>query len=354
MTMMEVARRAGTSQATVSRVVNDNPYVSDETRSAVLKAMKELGYNPRARARSASSPYAPSRSRAGHGALALIGVDRSHEKHPALAAEKWRGVMEAAAETGLDLCALPAYEGVPLPASFRPDEWDGVILWGRQVSDDLLAALGDKPRVWISSHGNPGEEQILSINEVVGRLAARYLLERGHQSIGFLSLSTTHPGLAMRGDGFRYAAKCESHAPVLLVDAESDQVFDEMSDNEISQAMKRLTRRLVELKPRPTGWFIPDDQMTAMIYPVLQEAGIRLGEDLEFISCNNEVPYITGLKPRPATIDLAPYLTGRQAVHQLLWNKNHPDAARQTSMMTSPRLIPGDLNRWDVPQSIPR
>lgn len=346
--MIEVARRAGTSQATVSRVVNDHPNVSGATRDAVLRAMEELGYTPRPRGRLEPVFNGKGVATQKTGTLALVWVDRSHEKHPTLANAKWRGVMEAAAEAGLSLLALPAYEGMAFPPAFNPEAWDGVILWGRRASDELLAALQGVPQVWISSHGNPGEEQILSVNEVVGRMAARYLLERGHEQVGFLSLATSHPGLAIRGDGFRYAVKCESKDPVLLVDTEREPVFEEMNEAEMREAIQRLVKRLVKLPERPTGWFAPDDQMTAMLYPALAGQGLRAGEDVEIISCNNETPYLIGLQPRPATIDLAPYLSGRQAVHELLWNKAHPNETRQVAMMVAPALIAGDPNAWDT------
>jgi DNA-binding LacI/PurR family transcriptional regulator len=342
--MIKVARRAKASQATVSRVINNDPNVSDAKRNAVLKAIKELGYVPRPRSDYGAGSGAATSLR--NKTIALLLLDRSHEKHPVLSAAKFRGVVEAAAEQGLNLSILPVYDDGHIPKTFRPKEWSGVVLWGRQAPDSVLKALGELPQVWISSHGNPGEEQIMSVNEVVGRLAARYLMNRGHQSFGLLSLSTSHPGLAMRSDGFRYALRCEGLEMRALVAGGKEDLFEEISEQALAAAMLPLVEQLVAMKNRPTGWFIPDDQMTAAVYSCLSRFSLRVGEDIEIISCNNETPYLMGLNPRPATIDLAPHLTGRQAVQQCLWKLMNPSEERETVVMVAPALVEGDRTSW--------
>ena len=96
MTMAQVAKLAGVSQATVSRVVNKDGNVAAPTVRAVERAMAELGYRGRRRKRAAAGDRDTL-------TLAVLMVDRSALEHPGMAMAKLLGVQAAAAEAGVRL-----------------------------------------------------------------------------------------------------------------------------------------------------------------------------------------------------------------------------------------------------------
>ena len=61
--------------------------------------------------------------------------------------------------------------------------------------------------------------------------------------------------------------------------------------------------------------------------------------DVTLISCNNEQPWLAGLRPRPATIDLGAKTTGRCAAEQLLWRIRCPEKQRRIQVLVEPVLI---------------
>ncbi len=79
-------------------------------------------------------------------------------------------------------------------------------------------------------------------------------------------------------------------------------------------------KRYTQLSPRPTGVFVADDMQVAMIQPEMQKQGVEVGPGkVELISCNNEKPYLIGLTPRPAVIDIRAGSIGKRGVEQLVW-----------------------------------
>jgi DNA-binding LacI/PurR family transcriptional regulator len=65
------------------------------------------------------------------------------------------------------------------------------------------------------------------------------------------------------------------------------------------------------------------------------------GRDIDVISCNNEMSYLVGLDPRPATIDIGAETIGRRSVEQLLRRIKHPEELRQVQIAVTPMLVEG-------------
>lgn len=339
-TMNEVARRAGVSQATVSRVVNRNGYVSEEVDRLVKRAMQELEYKPRGRKKtrlSSVAPLAPS------GLIAVVMLDDTMESHPSLALAKLRGVEAAASKEGLVVSVSRVDEARPVPAVLKRKDVVGVLLWGRAVDTRLEMQLGRLPRMWLSSHAEQQSQVILIGNEQAGQLAAKHLHDAGVRNPAFLCPPTRSRQYELRGNGFRYGfhlVGVESH--VIAIESEDPRPFEELTHTEQSVLVGRLVEQLLQWRPRIDGVFIPDDQISCLAYKALLERGGRPGTDLAIVSCGNEAVYLRGLTPRPTTIDLAPEMTGRLAVEQLLRMVREPEAGRRASMLVLPKLVPGE------------
>jgi DNA-binding LacI/PurR family transcriptional regulator len=331
MTMIELAKKAGVSQATVSRVINGTGGVSLET---VRQAISETGYRPAPRGKGS----APASS---WQVLALIFLDDSYLAHPALALSKIRGVQQAATEAGMSLLIVELLEGAALPPLVTSGRVDGLLLWGGKMSDGVSLPEG-VPAMWLSSHHEESGDGVLQGNEAVGRIAAKYLLGQGHRQMAFFNLQGTHPGYRARGEGFEYFVHQGGGLVQRVQEAPSDPAGMQAWTVHTEERVASLVERFLKLKPRPTAIFIPDDQLTALAWRAFLVRGVQPEKDVRIISCNNDQSFLLGLHPRPATVDLAPETTGRRAVEQLLWRIRHPGETRRVQVLVEPMLVRGD------------
>ena len=337
MNTTEIAKLAGVSQSTVSRVINKHPSVSPENVRAVRKAMKKLGYTPRRKRRATS----PKTTRSGN--VAVLVLDQSFVHHAMLTTVKLQGVVEALSEAGLNMIFARVTDPKFLPPAVVEGKVDGILLWGHLAPEGLLEKLPSVPVGWLSSHANTVGDAVLPGNEAIGRLAATYLLRRGHKRLAFLNISGTYPALSSRGDGFCYAAHVtDADVQMIVDDRRHDERFEWWGREQLEDSAAWLVDRLLALRPRPTGLFVPDDQITAAVHWRLTSCGVPPGRELTIISANNEQPYLAGLHPRPATIDVSPATTGRLAVEQLLWQIRHPNEGRRVQVVVEPMLVEGE------------
>ncbi len=65
-----------------------------------------------------------------------------------------------------------------------------------------------------------------------------------------------------------------------------------------------LLDQLLSVTPQPTGLFVPTDEQTARLYPLLSGRGLRFGQEIAVISCDSQEFWLRQLDPRPPSIDL--------------------------------------------------
>lgn len=342
MSMIEVAKAAGLSQATVSKVVNGHPGVSPATVRLVRAAMKQIGYEPPPATRRRGP-----RSRSQHGIrtgnVALLVFGRAHRLHAGVLAAQLQGVTSALTQSRLNMFFAYVDEADGLPPVVTEDRVDGVLGIGRKPSDPMWTKLRRFPLVWVTSQTTPSNDQVLPGNEAVGRLAYDYLTQRGHERLACLNPFAEYPAYRVRTQSFQFAAfQAGSKVQMLATSNAAASSPAGMSLHELEEAMTPLVAAWKATTPRATGMFVPDDLLTAIAYRSLHSHGITPGRDVEIISAANEQPYLAGLKPRPATIDVGAEVMGRRAVEQLLWRMRHPNQDRQVQVTIDPVLIPGE------------
>jgi LacI family transcriptional regulator len=338
MTTIEIARLAGVSQATVSRVINRHPGVSDDNVHAVRTAMKRVQYTPRPRKWQFQQPTNLAAKN-----IAVLLLDESYANHSTLAVLKLQGVGRALREAGCNMIFGLVGSADDLPPLVAAGKVEGVLLWGQQAPRGLLSKLGKLPSVWLSSHAGEGSQSTLMGNEAVGRIAAEYLIERGCQRLALLNVSHELPSHRARGEGFQFAAH-QAGLPVEVIagDESSPPQPPRWNPRELEPRVAELVDRLLVAAPRADGVFVPNDQLTAIVHRMLKARGVDLRNDLRMVSTGNDEPYLLGLDPRPATIDLGPELTGRCAVQQLLWKIKNPNETSRVQVTVEPKLVLGE------------
>jgi LacI family transcriptional regulator, galactose operon repressor len=107
-----------------------------------------------------------------------------------------------------------------------------------------------------------------------------------------------------------------------------------------SESVDSLVQQFMSLSERPTGIFVADDMQIALIQPALQSRGLEIGPGkTELISCNNEKPYLVGLSPKPAVIDIRVESIGRRGVEQLLWRLQHLEVPERVIATIEPFIV---------------
>jgi LacI family transcriptional regulator len=345
MTIVDVANAAGVSPSTVSRVINGSKKISSATTALVQQAMKQVGYiPPLPKHRRGPRLKATRGIHSGNVAVLTFGVaPRLEATHFAL---NLQGISNALSEHGLNMifCHVSDPGSLP-PCVVGSNEVDGLIFVHGEPAPEILQRIGHLPTVFLSSHHTQLGDQVISGNHEVGQIAAQYLLEHGHTRLAFLNGIPDYPANRARGEGFLFAAFKQGVMDVAMLTGPSDKPESVRARDlqDLDRRVTGLVERLLRLSPRPTGMFVPQDKMTAVVYRMLVAQGVRPGHDITIVSADNEAPYLAGLHPRPATIDIGIDEQGRKAIELLLWRMGSENSSRSELQVTlKPTLVEYD------------
>lgn len=340
MSIVEVAKAAGLSHSTVSRVINRRPGVAPETAAAVREAMRSLGYTPPAKRRG-PKPKDHLKIETGNIGLLMVGTDAMFARAPVTAAV-FHAAEKAIARHGFNLIVGQVDDEVRLPPDVARGRVDGLLLHGYPPSAEMRRRLERHPSVWMlsqrSSRGYFGD-RVCPDNELIGRLAAEHLTRAGHTRLAYMYFSATHMGFRTRAEAFQETAEEYGASVELIAENPSGSRPRRKEEFGIAQT-EELVERLLSLDPMPTGVFVPRDRLAVRLYRCLREQGIEPGRDLEIVSCDNE-PILEALDPRPTTIDVGAGLIGDRAVEQLLDRMRRPGERTRALITVEPRIIPG-------------
>jgi DNA-binding LacI/PurR family transcriptional regulator len=273
-TIRDVARHAGVSVATVSRVLNDVPIVSDDMRERVRDAIARLGYRPSSAARSLSL-----------GRSQAIGVVAPFFTSPSVV-ERLRGVAHRARDHGYGLMLFDVETGAQRAAAFaefaRRDRVDGLLVISLRLFDeDVDALVRDRLPVVMVDCGHPRIPHVVIDDAHGGELAAEHLLARGHRRIGFVGDEPDGPdgpfGFTSSEDrrrGFRRALRRAGVRPASELECRGPH--GRTNARELAEALLRRPGR-------PTAVFAASDTQAIGVLEAAQSAGLRVPEDLAVI-----------------------------------------------------------------------
>ncbi len=199
-TMADVAREAGVSLMTVSRVINNKSQVSAATRQRVLSIVEQLGYRPSGIARGLATRRT--------GTLGLVVPDVANP----FFADVARGAEHQAYTKGYNVFLCNTAEDpereIAVLQLLDEKRVDGVVLCSSRLEDeDLRALLGRHPAVVLVNRQlertNAGA--VLIDDETGGQAATQHLLQSGHRAVGFLAGPPTSRSGRQRAQGYRAA-----------------------------------------------------------------------------------------------------------------------------------------------------
>jgi LacI family transcriptional regulator len=199
-TISDVAKEAGVSIMTVSRVINNKGEISDTTRQHVLKVIERLDYRPSSIARSLATKRT--------GTLGLVVPDIANPFFSDLAL----GAEDKAYAEGYNIFLCNTKEDsqreVATLESLAEKRVDGLIICGSRLVDDVLrTALEHHPVVVLVNRQLPDYDTgLVCVDDLAGgRMATEHLLQSGHRAIGFLAGPPISYSGRQRAVGYRAA-----------------------------------------------------------------------------------------------------------------------------------------------------
>jgi LacI family transcriptional regulator len=278
-TINDVARAAGVSVSTVSRVLNGKDDVARDTEAHIQEVIRDLEYTSSLAARSMRSERT--------NMIGLIMPDIAG----AYAREIMLGVNRAIAESDYDLLLFTTGDVRKYGTATHEQQY--VSMLGNSIADGVIivapvteALITDTPVVSIDPvMGHPGYPAIHATNYQGAVDAMNYLIGLGHRRIGFIAGRPELESAVRRLKGYRDALR--------QANIEIDESLIVTGDFTTGTA-ERCARQLLDYKEPPTAIFAANDQSAFGVYHVAQERGLRIPEDLSLIGFDNlpEAAYI--------------------------------------------------------------
>ncbi|MEN9936169.1 MAG: hypothetical protein RLZZ387_2748 [Chloroflexota bacterium] len=316
LTLADIARMAGVSPATASRVINNLVGARSKARDRVLRVIEETGFQPHAAARSLASQRS-------HVIGLLIPAPASqvlgHPNVLQLAEVTTQACHEHGYLLSLFLLGSAADEQRVLPKVTRKGFVDGLIVRGAddRGSDPLLHRLAALGAPFVSL-GRPADPQRISYvatdNETAAYGAVTHLLNLGRRRVALLVGSLEPPHSQERLSGYR-RAHTERALPL------DDQLVAVGGMSESAAATRVLLRH------RPDAIFLPT-RVALDVLRVLRDAGLRVPEDIALIGFD-DLPLAQQTDPPLTTVGQPMQAMGRQLVRMLLDQIENPAAPPQ-------------------------
>lgn len=324
----DVARLAGVSTQTVSRVSTGAPHVRPATRERVERAMADLGYAPNAAARALRSGRFRSLGVIAH-RLARTGESRMFE-----------AIVEEARAVGytvsvVDVPAPDAHEVEAAAERLGQQLIDGLIVIRHERDTPLRLSLpGSMPYVVSDAAPHRGEGTYGVAQYAGTRHAIEYLLGLGHRTVHHVCGPENSTPAAARQDGWRAALRAAG-ARVPAVEP------GDWTPASGAAAAASLLRRRAEGE-EITAVFAANDEMAAGVLHALDESGLRVPEDLSLLGFDN-IPLAAYLTPALTTIQQDFHSVAHRLVTSLVHRIEAGEVAGGEATVAPAVVVPADL-----------
>lgn len=288
-TIIEIAKHAGVSRSTVSRVINNDPNVNAETRQRVRSVMQKMNFHPNAAARG----LAAGKTRI-LGLVIPMGVATlfADPYFPQLI----QGISTACNQFDYSTMlwlAEPEYERRMIQQIVSSGLIDGVIVASALNNDPVVEALRARriPFVLVGRHPVHSDITYVDVdNRMAARDAVLYLLRLGYERVATITGPHNMIAGVDRLDGYKDALKARGLVPDASLIVEGD--FTESGGYE---AMQRL------LKQNPNAVFVASDAMAVGALRALRDAGKKVPDEIALIGFD-DLPVAARTDPPLTTV----------------------------------------------------
>ncbi|MFB6365125.1 catabolite control protein A [Paenibacillus elgii] len=326
-TIYDVAREAGVSMATVSRVVNNNPNVKPQTRKKVFEAIERLGYRPNAVARGLASKKTTT--------VGVVIPDISNS----IFSEVARGIEDIANMYHYNIILSNAdkkkEKEIRVINTLLEKQVDGLLFMGGAITEEHIQAFKTSSVPVVLCATADEQRTIPSVDidhEKAAFDAVNVLLENGHRDIAMISGTLQDPA-----NGF---ARYQGYKKAL--EAANIPLREELVriGNYRYESGLEVTKYFLELDNRPTAIFAATDEMAIGAIHTLQDSGLKVPEDMSVISVDN-IRMASMVRPLLTTVAQPMYDIGAVAMRLLtkLMNKETKDASELSQVILPHEVI---------------
>lgn len=329
-TIYQVSQAAGVSLATVSRVMNNSPKVSEKTKNKVLAAMAELGYQPNAIAQSLASNRTNS-----------VGLLVS-ELHGSFFGDMMSTVENVLKSAGKHVIITAGHSDEKAEQNaidfLLSRKCDALILHAESVSPSYLQALVDKgiELLLINRFVPEIKERCFTLNnELGGYLATKAAIEAGHTKIAYISGPRSKQDASERLAGHQRALS-EHGITFSTGDVFEGHYHEEDGITGVHSLFKNNTHY--------SAIVCANDEMASGAMTAARELGLKVPEQLSVIGFD-DVIFARYLYPKLTTIYNPIKEIGEMAAHWVLQNVYGAKASKKLQYEFQPHLVSRDSLR---------
>jgi LacI family transcriptional regulator len=311
-TINDVARLAGVSKKTVSRVINNSTLLNEETRGRVEKVIKQLGYVPNPQARA----LALRRN-------SLIGLIHNNPNAQTVINVQ-QGILDALQDTDFGLVVRPVDRTSPRMLEdvrnfLERQRLFGVVIMPPLSENDALARLCDDLCVRYTRMGSAElddpDHLVASNDREAVREAVAYLIEQGHRRIGLIEGPHGFRSASERRLGFEEALRAADIKLPRSMIAEGSYTFESGAG---------AGNLLLDLVPPPTAIFAANDEMAAGALHAAMQRGLIVPQDLSIVGFD-DTAIAAHMWPPLTTIRWPTISMGRSAALKLVGDIIDPE-----------------------------
>lgn len=323
-TMADVAKEAGVSVATVSRLLNNEETVSPETAARVYEAIKKLSYEPNILARNLRK----NESRV----ILIISPNMTNPYY----AHILSGIGDVATKLGYSalICNTEEDEEREREAleMLRKHRADGAILMASNIGCNwLLEYSREFPLVQCSEYDPDVDIPHVSIdNYKATQEAMKYLLDMGHRSIAIISSENEYISTKLRLKAYKDTLKKNKIA------VNDDYIIYASRDYSFKSG-KAKAKELLKVNPRPTAIFCISDTLALGAITAAQELGLNVPGDVTVVGFD-DVEHTTMFHPYITTVAQPCYELGKQSAY-LLYSQMRQEENMPRQMIMDHKLI---------------
>lgn len=298
----EVAKEAGVSPSTVSRVLTGRIPVNEDTRARVLQAVEKMNYQPNAFAQGLKG-----------GSLRTIGLVIPNIRNLVFPAAI-RGIEDTAEKNGYTVVLCNTDEDAAKERfyidSLRRRLIDGFIFSTARPGHEYLLDLPTEgvPVVFFIRQLGSSINTVVLDNEDGGYQATRYLLSRGMKKIALINGGLDLPLYQHRYDGYRRALKEAGREEPSGMVIHASSGWDDGY---------KVMRELLEQKKNPDAVFATSDPKAMGVIRAIRDAGLRVPQDISVMGFDN-LDFAALLDPPLTTVAQPFYEMGVQACRRLI------------------------------------
>lgn len=268
-TVCDIAVKAGVSQSTVSKVLNDYPNLKSSTRQKVLQAIEDLGFVPDQIARSMVKNRTET--------IGLIVGDITNP----FFSETAKVIITNARQRGIDVIISDTdYDNVIMQnalSAMLARRVDGIIVASVEREDPNIDHLvEDEFPVILYNRKTDNEKAnyVVANNEYGGCLAVEHLIELDHEKICFLSGSSKYSTFYQRFEGYKSAL--EKHGILF-----NQQFVYEQNNPE--RGLELYINQILEQEDRPSAFFAASDQLAIQTMNIISKKGYSVPDDFSVV-----------------------------------------------------------------------